>query len=438
MEPMNILLKTCCRQCRAALRPKAENCPLCGLAQPNYEDLNAFEKEFLKNNPLIPAKHQGMCETVDPRHSLAANMKTELGAYLAGMAQNPFLLASILAFIICGPMWMVGVAFPLSFMLFWAATVYLSYDAVSFFRGVTNAYLIKRLQMKRGLAPYAVHFKLEKQVEKLLESLRSVAGSVFSRNWTTESKELKNTAASFLTAVQVMTERLRKYAFVSLETSAVIWRNQVYSLLAMDSTPQDKALAIGNKIREAESLLLRFKWLAGLQDLHGILAEFIEAKGAMGPIGSTPYGTAILEQFHLSHFGPLEEDIDTGFEHVPFDLSFKGRSYWHKRLPPFALENDGTFGTSRQVNDFFESLQQVIQLKAHLEDQMVLNCVSNALSQATPADGVTREAHDVVNNPAAQYLELPRFRPDSKEVQEQVDRLAAEARVALGSEAGME
>ena len=431
---MNILLKTCCRQCRASLRPGAENCPLCGLAQPNYEELNALEKEYLQTNPLIPAKHQGMCETIDPRRSLATNMASELGLYLGSIMQHPFLLASLLAVFIGGLMMLGNAAFPLSFILFWAGMVYLGYDAVVFLRGVTTAHLMKRLQMKRGLAPYEVHFKLEKQLEKLLENVRSMATSIFSRDWSKAGGGQSTPGESYLTAIRVMTERIAKNALVSLETAAVIWRNQVYAIVAMDSSPEDKALAIGNKIREAEALLLRFKWLCGLRGLPEILQEFIAAGGAKEPVGSTPYGTAILEQFHLTRFGPIEEAIDTSFEHVPYDIGFKGRFYWHKRLPPFALEDDGSFGDSRQVRDFFESLQQVIRLKAHLEDQMALNCVSSALASTSLLDDAAREARDVVDNPAAQYLELPSFRPDSREVQEQADRLAAEARVALGSE----
>ncbi|MBF0498812.1 MAG: hypothetical protein HQM09_01660 [Candidatus Riflebacteria bacterium] len=410
--------------------------------RPKKEDLNALEQEFLLANPLVPQQFSGMCESVDPKNSLVENIRNELWQHLNTVFQNPYLGFSFLSVIFGGLFLFLHFAFPISFMLFWAGLVYVGYDSVVFLRAVFTAYLSKRLQMKIGLAPYSVHFKLENQLEELLESLRSITGSIFERDWTKSSPDLKRSSDSFLAAVKVLTERIRKYAIVSLETASIIWRNNVYAILSMDSTPEDKVFAIASKIREAEALLIRFRWLMTIGEIHDLLQEFIEAPNTKETKVSTSYGSSVLEKFHLTHFGPVAEPLAANFENVPLDLPFKGRSYWLQRLPPFPLEDDGLISKFPQAQGLFESLGQVRLLKSHLEDQMVLNCVEKAVSNvAALEDGypATLEAKELLRDSIfAQYLDVPKFRLDSEKVQEEVDKLVAEARVALGTENGFD
>lgn len=415
---------------------------MCGLIRPQESELNALEKEYLRTNPLMPVQYLEMVDSIDVHRNLGGNIKTELANHLGNVGENLFLWISLLSVFFGGGFLLLHILFPLSFIVFWAGLAYVGYDSIIFLRAVTTAYLMKSLQMKRGLAPYSVHFKMEKQLEQLLESLRSVTSSIFERDWTKSSPELRKSAESFQAAVKVLTERIRKYALVALQTSSIIWRNNVYAILAMDTTPEEKALAIGNKIREGEALLLRFRWLVTMGQLPERLKEYFAEAGTRAQHDSACLGTSILEQFHLTPFGPVAEDCITNFEDVPLNIPFKGRMHWHRALPPFPLEDDGFMSTFPQAQDLFDSLKQVRQLKSHLEDQMVLNCVAKAISEASTLEsGYTAplEGQEIVRDSAyAQYLDIPKFRPDSQEVQEEVDKLVANARVSLGTEDGME
>jgi len=407
---------------------------MCGLIKPNVNELHDIEKNFLQTQPLLPMQHNEMWETVNPEKNLVYNVLEEFLRYLSNLPGNPLLVAALVFATLGGLFLLLHQAFPLSFILFWLGVLYISYDHVVFFRAVTTAYLMKRLTSHRRLTAYGVHFRLEQQIDTQLRNLRSIACSILERDWSKSSPELQNSAESFVTAARVITTRLRANAVVSLETAALVWRNNVYAILAGSQTHQEKALAISGKCREAEALLLRFLWLVQLPELHKVLREFIAAPGDKD--SKNPYSTAgrILEQYHLAASGPVPEVLLCNFQNAPFEMPFKGRTFWHNRLPPFPLEDETIFSAYPKTRDLLDSLKQVRQLKSHLEEQMAIDCVTRTVSDAAPLEqgySASMEAKELSRNALySDFLDIPKFRPDGREMEDAVDRLVAEAKVA--------
>jgi hypothetical protein len=79
----------------------------------------------------------------------------------------------------------------------------------------------------------------------------------------------------------------------------------------------------------------------------------------------------------------------------------------------------------------------VRKLKEKLEEQMVLDCVASAVSEIAVLDKDDKaglKAQEIKRFQLySQYLDIPKFQPDSRELQEKVDRLRAEMRVAKGA-----
>jgi hypothetical protein len=413
----------------------AATCPLCGISRPNHDKLNSLEKEYLETQPMVPAKFHDMLETVDPKKGLAANYVKELSGYFANPALSWVMYLALVLTLAGGLMLSSGVLFPLSFMLFWASLVYLGYDAINFSRAMLNSFLVKRLQLQTGNSPCAVHFKLESQIEKMLESLQMVINSFFDKQQGYNNPD--SSSDSFIAAIQTITEQLARNAGLSLDTGAIIWRNNVYTIVAKDTDSQEKAVAIGNKIKEAEAMIFRYRWLCSLQKIVPILKDFREGKRQEGVAGSISYRQFVLEQFFLSAFGPLSEPYQGNFEHVPYELPFKMRFFWHQQLPPFPLNATEIVKELPEVAELVESIQQVRKLKEKLEEQMVLDCVASAVSEIAVLDKDDKaglKAQEIKRFQLySQYLDIPKFQPDSRELQEKVDRLRAEMRVAKGA-----
>lgn len=423
------MLATFCRQCHTAIASKAQTCPLCGLSRPNYNELNALEKEYLENAPTVPVKFNNMCETVDPNKSLSFNIVKELGSYFANPGQSYLLIISLIAILAGGGMLLAKVLFPLSFMLFWAGMVYTGFDAVNFFRAVMISFLVRRLQMKTGLSPYSVHFKIEAQLKQMLQSLQMVINSFFDKDWS-RPENTPAMAQSFINAAQTLAKRIQKYAQLSLETAAILWRNNVYAIVAMDSSYQEKANEIGNKIREAEAMILRYRWLMRFGQVEQMLAEHaanpVIEKNAPSP------RQRVIDAFYLSPHGPMTEPYAGNFQHVPQEIPFIMRFFWHQQLPPFPLSGEELLQEHPQLKDFFDSIQQVRQLKTKLEEQMVLECTTNALADITDgtAAHTASEASEIQRQQVyLQFLDIPKFQPDPEEFDEQLDQLRARIRV---------
>jgi ribosomal protein L40E len=434
----NYLITSFCRQCHAAVPTSASTCPVCGIARPNYEKLNSLEKQYLENPPMVPGKFHNMLDTVDPKHNLASNMVKEFSNYMTDFMQSwPFFLAFI-ATVAGGTMLMANVLFPLSFMLFWASLVYLGYDAINFSRAILTSFLVKRLQLKTGMSPYSVHFKIEAQLEKMLESLALLINSFFDHDWQNTDNSGSASSESFLSAVETILKRIQRYAKLSLNTTEIIWKNNVYAIVAMNTSSQDKVSAIGNKIKEAEAMLIRYRWLKNLGKISTLLKNFVAGERDPDAPDNASYRQYILNSFYLDEYGPLKEKCENNFEQVPYEVPFKMRIFWHQQLPPFPLESDKLLEEFPETNDFFESIDQVKKLKAALEEQMVLDYASNAVSEISDlekAEKTDLEAKDLKNYELySKYLEIPGFKPDEEELQKKVDRLRAEVRVAIGSD----
>jgi hypothetical protein len=438
----NYLIKTSCRQCQSSVSTDTKSCPLCGLARPVIEKLNPLEKEYLNSTPMVPAKFQDMCNTVNPRLNLAQNMLSEARDYINTPEHSYLFIISFLAIFFGGGMLLGQVLFPLSFMLFWAGLVYVGFDSINFMRALTITFLVKRLQLKTGLAPYPVLFKLESQIDQILESLQLLVNSFFVRDWNKSSDEFQASSENFLTAARVLTARLKNHASISLETASIIWRNNVYSIVAMNTSFQEKAVAIGNKIREAEALVLRYRWLVNLEKINVVLEDFISKGLPENETNAQVFAQTIIEKFNLSQYGAISEEFVGDFQHVPFDLPFKCRYYWHQQLPPFPLKQDEFLEEldTPAIRELFESINQVSALKAKLEEQMVLTTASKALANAASIDQntpATLEAQELLRFQLyAKYLDIPKFQPESEQVQKAVDKLSADARVALGNDNG--
>ncbi|MBU1106361.1 MAG: hypothetical protein KKB51_06810 [Candidatus Riflebacteria bacterium] len=433
----NSLLAQTCRQCHAALSAKAQVCPLCGLARPNLNELNALEKQYLESAPTVPGKFHYMCETVKPDKSLGKNIAGEMRTYLGSPEQSLLLWLSMLSVAGGGAMLLFQIAFPLSFMLFWAGLVYTGFDAVNFMRAVVVSFLVRRLQMKTGMSPYSVHFKIEDQLMQMLQSLQMVINSFYETDWTRTETDKQKAIDNFVTAAATLTSRIKVYADLSLETAAIIWRNNVYAIVASSTSFQEKAIAVGNKIREAEAMILRYRWLNRLATINDRLKEHIEADMSGAVTNNIQRRQDILGEFLLSPYGPMSESYSGGFDTVPFELPFIMRFFWHQQLPPFPLSGVELLQELPAIADFFESIQQVRKLKAKLEEQMILDCASTAIDDISKLDNdqsTMLEAQQLQQFQLyAQYLDVPKFSPDSDELQERIDKLKGQLRVAMGT-----
>ncbi|PKL50737.1 MAG: hypothetical protein CVV42_01675 [Candidatus Riflebacteria bacterium HGW-Riflebacteria-2] len=434
----NYLMTQTCRQCHAALSSTTQVCPLCGISRPNYTELTSLEKQYLESAPTVPGKFHYMCETVKPDKSLGKNFVSELNSYLSAPELSGLFLLSLLSIFAGGTMLLMQIAFPLSFMLFWAGMVYAGFDAINFTRAIVVSFLVRRLQLKVGMSPYSVHFKIEDQIMQMLQSLQMVVNSFYETDWTRTETDRQKAIDNFTNATATLTGRIKVYADLSLETAAIIWRNNVYAIVAMNNSFQEKAIAVGNKIREAEALILRYRWLIGLEQLNQRLKEHIEADIAgTAPANNNQRRQDILAEFLLSSYGPMAEPYTGGFHSVPFELPFIMRFFWHQQLPPFPLSGEELLQEIPALADFFESIQQVRKLKAKLEEQMILDCASTAIDDISRLDSdqtTMLEAHQLQQFQLyAQYLDVPKFNPDSDELQNRIDKLKGQLRVAMGS-----
>ena len=428
MSNKNVMLSHFCRQCHTAVNSKAGACPLCGLARPVFAALNPLEKEYLANPPTVPAKFHYLCETINPTASLAGNMLTEFGKYLGNPGQSWLFIVAFLALLLGGGLMTLHLLFPLSFMLFWGGMVFSAYDAVQFTRAAAVSLLVRRLQMRGGASPYSVHFRIEEQLTQMFSSLQLILNSFFDKNWSGPVTEMQAASESFIQAARTVTARIQKFAQLSLETAAIIWRNNVYAIVADPQTTfQEKVVAIANKIREGEALIVRFRWMMSLGRVTSIMEKHVA--GTSERPATEDRRAAILDNF-LGPHGPLTEAYYGNFENVPFELPFIMRFFWHQQLPPHPLPADKISVELPQTRDLFESIEQVRNLKAKLEEQMILDCTALAVSNAAGQENTALEARDLQRFQLySQYLDIPKFQPDSDELQNRVDKLKSQLKV---------
>ena len=426
-----------CRRCGAAQPLKTDSCPLCGLVNPRPSDLTHGERQFVQNNPELPPEYSEYSSLIEAHQPLTVNLGEGIRNLLNDPETAPLLWAAVGAIILGIGAWALIPAIWVSFLLFWPALLFLLWQFFFMARSVAFVHKYKRLRRTRALAPYSVHFRMEKQIRELLTGLHTLTRSVLDRDWHSSGTELNNSAESFMTAARVIIDRLGACAAPSLEITRIIWQNNVYALLGSDMDPQEKAAAIGAKCREAEALLLRYRWLVTLPALLTELETHIQNSRTHG--GTDPIKTSeILDRYHLQAFGPMEEGVRETFDRTPSDLLFMGRQYWIHRLAPMPLEENETFQGNPAAKAFFQSLKLVRPLRTQLAEQMALNTASLALSAVSPLEGgmpTSAEARSVIRDAHPSHLvNIPEFKPDSSRLNAEVDRLVSEARVAMGTD----
>ncbi len=426
-----------CRRCGAALPLKTDACPLCGLVDPRSSDLSYGERQFVQNNPEIPPEFSEYQSLVEANQSLLGNLHEGLRHLLSNPDIAPMIWGAFALVILGIGSWALIPAVWVSFFLFVPAFLFLAVQFGLMARGVRFVHRYKRLRRTRSQAPYSVHFRMERQIRELLGGLHTLVRSVLDRDWRNSGTELNSSAESFMTAARVIVDRLRACATPSLELTRIIWQNNVYAILGSDMSPQEKAAAIGAKCREGEALLLRYRWLITLPALLAEMEQHIQTSREGG--GADPIKTSeILDRYHLQPFGPMEEGVRETFDRTPADLLFTGRQYWIHRLPPMALEEDESYGSASASKAFFKSLKLVRPMRHSLEEQMALNTAAQALATVSPLEGgipASAEARAITREGQLSHLvNIPEFKPDAGRLNTEVDRLVAEARVAMGTD----
>jgi len=426
-----------CRRCGAALPLKTDACPLCGVVDPRSSDLSYGERQFSQNNPEIPSEFSEYTSMIEANQSLVSNLGEGVRHLLNNPDIAPLIWGAVASAILGIGAWVFVPAIWVSFFLFFPALLFLAVQFALMMRAVFFVHRYKRLRRTRSLAPYSVHFRMERQIRELLGGLHTLVRSVLDRDWRSSGTELNSSAESFMTAARVIVDRLRACATPSLEMTRIIWQNNVYAILASEMNPQEKAAAIGAKCREGEALLLRYRWLITLPALLAEMEQHIQTSRQVG--GSDPIKTSeVLDRYHLQPFGPMEEGVRETFDRTPADLLFTGRQYWIHRLPPMALEEDESYGSSTAAKAFFKSLKLVRPMRHSLEEQMALNTAAMALSTVSPLEGgipASAEARAISREGQLSHLvNIPEFKPDAGRLNTEVDRLVAEARVAMGTD----
>lgn len=105
------------------------------------------------------------------------------------------------------------------------------------------------------------------------------------------------------------------------------------------------------------------------------------------------------------------------------------RFFWHQQLPPHRPPKNWLPSCHRPAN-VQESIEQVRRLKTKLEEQMILDCTALAVSNAAGQESTALEARDIQRLQLySQHLDIPKFQPDSEELQNRVDRLKAQLKV---------
>ncbi len=423
-----------CRQCKAVVSVRTESCPLCGLVKPAMGALTRVERGFVEQAPELPDNYHDMAQVVEPRDGVAANMTQLTLRQLADprVSAGSWLgLGTVFAGAI---MHIAHIAAPLDAGVILAGVAAVSVDSALRAWSALRVTLSVRLSHTRKLAPYKVHIKIERQLESLLSGLRTVARSVFERDWRHAGPELRQASESLLTGAAAICDRLAHYADLSLSVATLIWRNNVVAILAGPETAHEKIQSLRAKCREAEALLLRHRWLRSCGDLTAILREHMQGHEARTGLQQGE----VLDRFHMGQVGPLNSDLDETFADCPHDLTFLGRSWWFQHLPPGVVDPDAAFINDESTAELRKSVQQVRRQMAQLEVQGSLDVVAAAIKGVGPGgkpSEASAEAAEVLRD--AGYfgcLDIREFRPDASEVQNAVDKMMADARVALGTE----
>lgn len=431
------MLNKYCRRCHAAIISTAHTCPLCGLSRPNADTLSEKEKKFINSSPSIPHRFETLTSSVSATESLFSQIFKLYFTYLKSREDSLihrvslFLtLASIILFIISNLTSSI-VFGHFGIMILSVALCYLLYDGYFFFDSVSSVYLKNRLFLQGGTSPYSVHFKVETVLQNTLKSLQSLLYAFYEKPWEKLAQEtdILKEGNSFILATQALESKLKKFSSVSLETMTLLWRNNVYAITSLSNISyEDKINHLKLKIMEAKAIIIRYCWLRQLESAHEFLENHLKGNSGRTTSEDSKY---VIEGMQLGLLGPLTERYVGNFETVPYDLPFIMRYYWHQQIPPNSFPEDEIKEKYPETAELFESISQVNNLISKLEEQKIISIAENAVNNDFKEESaITSEANQIKRFKLySDYLDIPKFQPDDKELLEQVDRLNAQIKV---------
>lgn len=419
-----LALRRVCRQCKAAVT-NAPFCPLCGVYRPDESSLSASEKQCIVSQPTLPPRFDYLIQTTDPAKPFFANFLNELKNLMLDSEKSGWIYVSMIVFLISFVGILAQVLFPLNMILFLSSLLYCGFESLSFAKALNSAYIIKRLQFNKGGSPYSVFFKIETQIIKLLENTQVVLDSFF------DQQQPEKMSDSFLSAIGSICSKTSKFADLSLQTFMLLWKGNVYSLLAKDIPYKDKIIALGNKIKEAEAFIMRHVWLKKIKNLHEDLKTYI-AQDSLEKSESDAYSTSqsIIAKYNLTRQGPVSENFSGDLLNSPYEIPFKARYFWHQQLPPFPLTGDELISECPETREFFQVIDQVRHLKTKIEEQMILDYASDAVVDASGNYETAYEARQMQQfDFYHKFLDVKSFEIDEESFSDKVDKLKAEMRV---------
>ena len=316
-------------------------------------------------------------------------------------------------------------------MIILLSVLYLIYDSFLFLKSAFSSYAVEKLHLQSGASPYSVHFKVETVLKNSLKNLQSLLYAFYEKPWDEMTQDADKIVAgqSFIMATKAVTAKIQKFAKVSLETTALLWRNNVYAITSLPNINyEEKIKHLELKITEAKAFIVRYCWLKQLETAHEFLEDHISGKSGRSTSDDCNY---VIEGMQLGLMGPLTEPFHGNLESVPYELPFIMRYFWHQQLPPSSFPKEEIISKYPETADFFESIDQVRNLITKLEEQKILNIAEGAVRDDYKTEvQITNEANQIKKfQQFSDYLDIPKFQPSDAELLKQVDRLNAELRV---------
>ena len=415
----------------------AHTCPLCGLSKPNSANLTDLEKSYISSPPSFPERFNHMASKVSPKPNVFFQLFKLYFIYLKSekdsLIHRTALSSSITSLFVLVAIGFKNLFFIKHFllMIITVSVLYLIYDSFLFLKSAFSSYAVEKIHLQSGTSPYSVHFKVENVLKNTLKSLQSLLYAFYEKPWDQMPQDADKIVAgqSFIMATRAITSKIQKFAKVSLETSALLWRNNVYAITSLPTISyEEKIKHLELKITEAKALLVRYCWLKQLETAHEFLEDHINGKSGRSTADDCNY---VIEGMQLGLMGPLTEPFHGNLESVPYELPFIMRYYWHQQLPPNSFPKEEIISKYPETAEFFESIDQVRNLITKLEEQKILNIAEGAVTDDYKTEvQITTEANQIKKFQLySDYLDIPKFQPSDAELLKQVDRLNAEIRV---------
>ena len=277
------MLNTYCRRCHAAILSNAHVCPLCGLTSPNEANLSDIEKSYEKKPPVIEDRFSEMASTITGERPLIFQLfglyRTYLNSKQDSHTHRIFLaIAFVMALFYSWSSLLDNKLYFLFMTIGIVALLYLAYDFISLFIAAHNQFMVTFLQRQGGTSPYSVHLKVETVLQNTLKSLQSLLYAYYEKLWDDlqNERDIVRQGDSYVQATKALTAKLKKFSKVSLETTTLLWRNNVYAITSYPNTSyDDKIHHLNLKVAEAKALILRYCWLRQFDFAHEFLDKHI-------------------------------------------------------------------------------------------------------------------------------------------------------------------